>query len=111
MFQDFQPVDPDPILGLMLAAFREDPNPKKTDLGVGVYRDEEGETPILASVLEAERRRLAAETTKTYIGPPGTPEFNVQSGRTRLIVSAATRSPPQPPGVDAPLTRPSFNTA
>jgi len=76
MFEALQALSPDPILGLM-AAFREDPRTQKIDLGVGVYRDEAGNTPIMQCVLEAERRRFATETTKTYIGPPGTPEFNV----------------------------------
>jgi len=75
MFEALQPLSPDPILGLM-AAFREDSRAEKIDLGVGVYRDEAGNTPIMQCVTEAERRRFESETTKTYIGPPGTPEFN-----------------------------------
>ncbi len=75
MFETLEALSPDAILGLM-AAFRDDPRAQKIDLGVGVYRDEQGNTPILKCVSEAERRRFAAETTKTYIGPPGTPGFN-----------------------------------
>ena len=75
MFEILEALSPDAILGLM-AAFRDDPRAQKIDLGVGVYRDEQGNTPILKCVSEAERRRFAAETTKTYIGPPGTPGFN-----------------------------------
>ena len=65
---------PDKILSLM-SIFREDARPEKMDLGVGVYRDANGTTPILAAVKEAERRVLAAETTKTYLGPAGDPVF------------------------------------
>ena len=75
MFEAFDELPPDPILGLM-AAFREDSRPRKIDLGVGVYRDESGHTPILEAVARAEQRRIDNETTKAYIGPPGTPEFN-----------------------------------
>ena len=75
MFETLQALSPDAILGLM-AMFRDDPRAQKIDLGVGVYRDEQGNTPILKTVTEAERRRFATETTKTYIGPPGTPGFN-----------------------------------
>ena len=75
MFEILEALSPDAILGLM-AAFRDDPRAQKIDLGVGVYRDEQGNTPILKCVSEAERRRFVSETTKTYIGPPGTPGFN-----------------------------------
>ncbi|WP_293863887.1 amino acid aminotransferase [uncultured Alsobacter sp.] len=74
MLDHLQMPPPDKILSLM-AMFREDPRPEKMDLGVGVYRDASGTTPILAAVKEAERRVLAAETTKTYLGPAGDPVF------------------------------------
>ncbi len=45
MFSQLQPVATDPILGLM-AAYKEDPNPLKVDLGVGVYKDEQGHTAV-----------------------------------------------------------------
>lgn len=60
----------DPILGLS-AAFKEDTNPHKIDLGVGVYKDENGDTPILSSVAKAQTLLLEKETTKTYITPQG----------------------------------------
>ena len=75
MFENLETLNPDPILGLM-AAFKEDVNIKKIDLGVGVYRDESGQTPIMNSVLEAQKLRHETELTKAYIGPPGTPKFN-----------------------------------
>ncbi|MES2818066.1 MAG: amino acid aminotransferase [Pseudomonadota bacterium] len=64
----------DPILGLM-DAFRADPNPAKLDLGVGVYKDPQGLTPILHAVKEAERRLLETETSKSYIGGHGDAAF------------------------------------
>ena len=75
MFENLEELHPDPILGLMVA-HRNDANLKKIDLGVGVYRDESGATPIMKSVLEAQKIRHETEQTKSYIGPPGTPEFN-----------------------------------
>ncbi len=75
MFENLEELHPDPILGLM-AAHRDDASLKKIDLGVGVYRDESGATPIMKSVLEAQKIRHETEQTKSYIGPPGTPEFN-----------------------------------
>ena len=75
MFENLEELHPDPILGLM-AAHRNDVSLKKIDLGVGVYRDESGATPIMKSVIEAQKIRHETEQTKSYIGPPGTPEFN-----------------------------------
>ena len=59
MFEQLETLNPDPILGLM-ALYRQDQNPKKIDLGVGVYRDETGATPIMAAVTEAESIRQEA---------------------------------------------------
>lgn len=75
MFEGITAVPADPILGL-IAAHAADTNPDKIDLGVGVYRDENGGTPILECVAEAERILLATQTTKTYLGPPGVAGFN-----------------------------------
>lgn len=65
----------DAILGLM-AKFRADPSPLKVDLGVGVFRDADGNTPVLECVRRAERSVLAAQTTKSYVAPAGRAEFN-----------------------------------
>lgn len=65
----------DPILGLM-AAYSQDKRDCKVDLGVGVYKDEVGQTPILPSVGEAQKRLLARQTTKSYVGPAGNAQFN-----------------------------------
>src|SRR3974390_156150 len=63
------------ILGLM-AKFRADPYPHKVDLGVGVYRDASGNTPILDCVRSAEKEVLASQTTKSYVAAAGREEFN-----------------------------------
>lgn len=73
-FNDIQRVPGDPILGL-IDAYAADPNPNKFDLGVGVYKDALGLTPILRSVKLAEQRLLDTQTTKTYIGGHGEPRF------------------------------------
>jgi aspartate aminotransferase len=75
MFERLETVIPDPILGLM-AAFRADPDPRKVDLGVGVYRDERGDTPVLKAVREAEQAVLAHQSTKGYVAASGNPAFN-----------------------------------
>jgi len=68
------PAPPDPILGLM-EAYRADPRQVKVNLSSGVYVDETGITPVLPSVLEAERRILATETTKLYRPIDGDPVY------------------------------------
>ena len=75
MLEHLDRLPPDPILGLM-AAFRADSDPRKVDLGVGVYRDERGETPVMQAVRDAERALLARQTTKTYVAPAGNAAFN-----------------------------------
>ena len=75
MFEQIKAIPPDPILGL-IASYAADPNPKKIDLGIGVYRDEQGNTPMLDCVVKAERILLDTQTTKTYLGPPGVVGFN-----------------------------------
>lgn len=74
MFEKLQAPPPDKILSLM-AAYAGDPRPQKIDLGVGVYRDETGATPVLESVREAEARLLASQKTKSYFGMGGDPAF------------------------------------
>jgi aspartate/tyrosine/aromatic aminotransferase len=64
MFEQIKPAPPDPILGLT-EAFKADPHPKKVNLGVGVYKDASGQTPVLASVKAAEEKLLRASTPRT----------------------------------------------
>lgn len=70
MFETLSALSPDPILGLS-AAFKQDTNPKKIDLGVGVYKDEYGNTPILKAVSQAQVLLQERETSKVYITPQG----------------------------------------
>ena len=65
----------DKILALV-AKFRADPRAEKVDLGVGVYKDATGNTPVMRAVKEAERRILADQSTKAYTGLAGDPAFS-----------------------------------
>src|SRR5450755_270327 len=76
MFESLERLPEDAILGLM-AAYRADGNPAKVDLGVGVYRDEHGETPIPAAVRRAEAAMLERQKTKAYVSPIGNAGFNL----------------------------------
>jgi aspartate aminotransferase len=75
MFEAINSLPADPILGLM-AAFRADKNAHKIDLGVGVYKNELGQTPVMRAVKQAEARLLANQLTKTYVAPAGQDSFN-----------------------------------
>ena len=75
MFEALQPQSPDKILMLM-QMFREDPRADKIDLGVGVYRNAEGITPVMRAVKAAEQRLLEDQTTKAYVGLTGDPAFS-----------------------------------
>jgi aspartate aminotransferase len=75
MFQSLKSLPPDPILGLT-AAFKQENNPNKVDLGIGVYKDEKGNTPVMAAVKQAEQAILNSQLTKAYLGPMGSPEYN-----------------------------------
>ncbi len=74
MFEKIEMAPPDPILGLE-EAFKRDPNPAKINLGAGVYKDESGNTPIFRSVKLAEASILEQETSKSYLGIAGAPEY------------------------------------
>jgi aspartate aminotransferase len=65
----------DPLLGVM-AAFRRDTDPRKVDLGVGVYKTETGDTPIPAAIAIAMQRSAGTQKTKVYIGQGGNERFN-----------------------------------
>ena len=65
MLENFQPVPPDPILGLG-QLYAADPREGKIDLGVGVFKDADGNTPIMAAVKKAEVVLHDMQTTKTY---------------------------------------------
>ncbi|WP_350433315.1 amino acid aminotransferase [Shewanella sp. H8] len=65
----------DPILGLT-DAFKADTRPHKVNLGVGIYKDEAGQTPILSSVKKAEAILLETEKSKNYLGIEGVQAYN-----------------------------------
>jgi len=67
MFETLKPTPPDKIIALM-DLFKADPRTDKVDLGVGVYKDAAGRTPVMGAVKEAEGRLLAEQDTKAYVG-------------------------------------------
>ncbi|TGS09235.1 aspartate/tyrosine/aromatic aminotransferase [Mesorhizobium sp. M2E.F.Ca.ET.209.01.1.1] len=75
MFETLQPAPADKILAL-IGLYRNDPRPGKVDLGVGVYKDIDGKTPVMRAVREAEKQMLATQDTKTYLGLAGDTGFN-----------------------------------
>lgn len=75
MFETLQTAAPDGILMLM-SLYRDDPHADKVDLGVGVYKDEAGGTPVMRAVREAERRLHEEQRTKSYLGLAGDTVFN-----------------------------------
>ena len=72
MLENIDMAPADAILGLT-EAFKADTNPEKINLGVGVYKDAGGATPILESVRRAEQLILDRQTTKSYLGIDGMP--------------------------------------
>src|SRR5271170_1134755 len=74
-----------------MAKYRADTFPQKVDLGVGVFRDLSGNTPILDCVRRAEREILAAQTTKSYVAAAGREEFNAAVEELVLGTTHASR--------------------
>ena len=74
MLSNLQPQAPDKILALM-QQYKEDPRPNKIDLGVGVYKDATGNTPVMRAIKAAEHQLWEQQTTKTYVGLAGAPDF------------------------------------
>ena len=75
MFAELDSLPVDPLLGL-ITQFNQDPRKDKIDLGVGVFKDDRGEMPVLKAIKEAEAHILNAETSKTYVGALGNQNFN-----------------------------------
>lgn len=75
LFESLQAAPADAILGL-ITEHKNDPRPEKIDLGVGVFRTAEGETPVLDVVKLAEQRLVDTQESKAYIGTAGDPNFN-----------------------------------
>ena len=103
MFQQLERLSPDSILGLM-AKYRADPSDQKVDLGVGVYRDLSGNTPILDCVRRAEREVLAGPNHQVLCGcrrPRGIQHGGGGIGAGHQHIRAAgtgVRGPLQTPG-------------
>ena len=74
MFESLRAVPADPILNLSVL-YRQDTNPNKVDLGVGVYKDEAGHTAIMEAVSRAQEQILVEEDTKSYVGMAGSKRF------------------------------------
>ncbi|KLV08047.1 aspartate/tyrosine/aromatic aminotransferase [Photobacterium ganghwense] len=90
MFKQLAEAQPDPILSLTLA-FREDPREEKVDLGIGVYRNNQGQTPIMQAVQLAQQQVVANQTTKAYVGLAGSEPFN-QSMMDLLLTGTSAHS-------------------
>ena len=102
MFDQLTPAPPDSILGLT-EAFKLDPNPRKINLGVGVYKDANGNTPILRSVSLMEERLLASEKSKTYLPIDGSAAFQAATqdllfGTGHEIIASKRAATAQAPG-------------
>jgi len=106
MFDTILAAPPDSILGLT-EAWKADPNPLKVNLGVGVYKDDAGNTPILASVKAAEAAILQSATTKSYMPISGAPEYGrcvqdlIFGAGHEIIRSARARTAHTPGGTAA----------
>ena len=74
MFETLQPQPADKILALM-AQYREDPRDTKIDLGVGVYKDATGLTPVMRAIKAAEHKLWEEQDSKSYVGLVGDPAF------------------------------------
>ncbi len=102
MFENITAAPADPILGLA-DLFRADQRPGKINLGIGVYKDETGKTPVLTSVKKAEQYLLENETTKNYLSIDGIPEFShctqeLLFGKGSAIIEAKRAKTAQTPG-------------
>lgn len=102
MFNQLQGVPPDALLKLIVQ-FNQDTNSNKVDLGVGVYKDEQGNTPVMQAVTAAEHIILDNQQTKSYIGPAGSPlycELSAQLlfGKNHSVIKDKRISVAQTPG-------------
>ncbi|HAS61930.1 MAG TPA: aromatic amino acid aminotransferase [Vibrio sp.] len=102
MFEKVVAAPADPILGLT-EEFKKDPRAEKINLGVGIYKNEQGETPVLATVKKAEAALVETEKTKSYLTIEGTAEYGlaVQQllfGTDSDIIAAKRAKTAQAPG-------------
>ena len=99
---DLTQLPPDPLLGLT-ARYQQDKNPNKVDLGVGVYRDKQGHSPVMQAVKQAEARYLVKENSKAYTAPRGNDGFingveRLLWGENHQVLSSARVASLQTPG-------------
>jgi len=83
MLDSLTPCPPDALLN-MISLFGADPRSDKIDLGVGVYRDANGKTPVMAAVKQAEAALLRDQSSKAYVGAEGDREFLALLGKSAL---------------------------
>jgi aromatic-amino-acid transaminase len=113
MFEQVSMASADPILGLT-DAFKKDARSEKINLGVGIYKDESGQTPILATVKEAEKRLLATEKTKSYLTIEGIAAYGTAVQKllfgadSEIITSKRARTAQVPGGTGALRTGADF---
>lgn len=86
MFETLQAQKPDAILALV-QMFKDDPRENKVDLGVGVYKDASGNTPVMRAIKAAEQKLWANENTKSYTALTGDPGF--ADAMVRLVLGNA----------------------
>ncbi|MEL6619339.1 MAG: amino acid aminotransferase [Pseudomonadota bacterium] len=86
MFEHLKAQKPDAILALM-QMYRDDPRDTKVDLGVGVYKDASGNTPVMRAIKAAEQQVWENQTSKSYVGLAGAPDFN--DAMVRLVLGDA----------------------
>lgn len=102
MFETIEMAPADPILGLT-EAFKKDNREGKINLGVGIYMNDNGVTPIFESVRRAEKRLLEKETSKDYLPIPGSSEYGaavqqLMFGANHQVVAAKCAVTAQTPG-------------
>ena len=102
MWKNIEAAPADAILGLT-EAFKKDTRPNKVNLGVGVYKDDQGVTPILKCVKTAEQRLVETQTTKGYLPISGDPAYaaNVQKllfGADNEVIASGRASTLHAPG-------------
>lgn len=83
MFENLKPIPADPLLTI-IGQYRSDARDNKIDLGVGVYRNSKGLTPVMNAVKKAERKLVETQSTKTYVGMAGDLEFVHYMGQLSL---------------------------
>lgn len=77
LFSGLDQLPPDVILGIA-QAYRADSSPLKIDLGIGIYKDDQGLSPVLPSVKAAEKWLIDHQASKSYLSSAGSPEFNTK---------------------------------